>query len=142
MVQMILPLLLVVVSNSFYHIFAKFTSAKANPFLSLTVTYVVAAALSFLAFLLIGERKEGLLAEASKLNWASFALGVSIIGLELGYIYFYRAGWKVSIGSLVANVALACVLLLVGYLLFKETISLRQIIGMAVCALGLFLITK
>ena len=141
MVEMILPLLLVVFSNTFYHIFAKFTSPKANPFLSLTVTYVVAAILSFLAFLFMGERKN-ILQEASNLNWASFALGAAIIGLELGYIYFYRAGWKVSIGSLVANVALACVLLVVGYLLFKESISLRQIIGIVVCALGLFLITK
>jgi len=141
MLQMMLPLLLVVFSNTFYHIFAKFTSPKANPFLSLTVTYIVAALLSFIAFLFMGERK-GLLQEASNLNWASLALGVSIIGLELGYIYFYRAGWKVSVGSLVANITLACVLLLVGLLLFKESISLRQIIGIIVCALGLILITK
>ena len=141
MLQMILPLALVVAANTFYHIFAKFTSPKANPFLSLTVTYIVAAVFSFLAFLLVGERKT-LASEVSNLNWASFALGVSIIGLELGYIYFYRAGWKVSIGSLVANIALACVLLLVGILLFKETLSIRQVIGMVICALGLVLITK
>ncbi|MBR5479385.1 MAG: EamA family transporter [Clostridia bacterium] len=141
MLQMALPLLLVVVSNTFYHIIAKFTPEKASPFLSLTVTYVVAAILSFCAFLLADERKS-LIAEASNLNWTSLALGVSIIGLELGYIYFYRAGWKVSIGSLVANIALACVLLLVGLLLFKESITLRQVIGIIVCALGLVLVTK
>lgn len=141
MLQMMLPLLLVVVSNSFYHICAKFIPGKANPFLSLTVTYITAAVLSFLAFLCFGNAK-GLVKEASGLNWTSLVLGIAIVGLELGYIYFYRAGWKVSVGSLVANVALACVLLVVGYLLFKESISLRQIIGIVVCALGLFLITK
>ena len=141
MLQMILPLALVVVSNTFYHIFAKFTASKANPFLSLTVTYIVAATLSFLAFLFLGERKS-VIEEASNLNWASYALGIAIIGLELGYIYFYRAGWKISVGSLVANITLACVLLIVGILLFKESLSLRQVIGMIVCALGLVLITK
>lgn len=141
MIPMMLPLLVVVVSNTFYHIIAKFTPEKASPFLSLTVTYIVAAVLSFCAFLFTGERKS-VLQEATNLNWTALALGVAIIGLEIGNIYLYRVGWKVSVGSLVTNIALACVLLIVGYLFFKETISLRQIIGMAVCALGLFLITK
>ncbi len=141
MVKMMLPVLLVVISNTFYHICSKFTPSKASPFLSLTITYITAAVISFCAFLLFGNR-DGILAEASKLNWSSLVLGIAIVGLEVGYIYVYRAGWKVSVGSLVTNIALACVLLVVGYLLFKETISLRQLIGMAVCALGLILITK
>lgn len=141
MLQMALPLLLVVFSNTFYHIIAKFTPAKASPFLSLTVTYIIAAMLSFCAFLFTGERKS-VLQEATNLNWTALALGVAIIGLELGNIYLYRAGWKISIGSLVANIALACVLLIVGLLLFKESISLRQVIGIIVCALGLVLVTK
>ena len=40
----------------------------------------------------------------------------------------------------IANIALACVLVFVGMLLYKETITLRQIIGMLVCAAGLYLI--
>ena len=39
-----------------------------------------------------------------------------MVGLELGYILIYRAGWKVSVASLVANLALACILVLVGVL--------------------------
>lgn len=141
MIQMMFPLLLVVVSNTFYHIIAKFTPAKASPFLSLTVTYIVAAILSFCAFLFTGDRKS-VLQEASNLNWTALALGVAIIGLEIGNIYLYRVGWKVSVGSLVTNIALAIVLLIVGLLLFKESITLRQVIGIIACALGLVLITK
>jgi hypothetical protein len=44
------PLLLVVVSNTVYHIVAKQTPTGASPFLSLTVTYVVGAAVSFGAY--------------------------------------------------------------------------------------------
>ena len=81
-------------------------------------------------------------AEVSKLNWTALILGISIVGLELGYIYIYRVGWKMGIGSLVANIALACILLLIGALFLKESISIRQLIGVFVCMAGLILVTK
>ena len=40
----------------------------------------------------------------------------------------------------VANIALACVLVFVGFFLYKESLSLRQLIGIGVCVFGLFLI--
>jgi len=43
---------------------------------------------------------------------------------------------------LVANIGLACVLLLVGVILYKESISVRQILGMVLCVSGLILISK
>ena len=138
--NMIWPMALVVVSNSLYHIVAKETPSGANAFLSLTVTYLAAAGISAVLFLAGGQT--ALLPELKKLNWATLAMGVAIIGLELGYICLYRAGWKVSLGSLIANILLACVLLAVGVLLYKEAVTLRQLAGMAVCALGLFLICK
>ena len=53
----------------------------------------------------------------------------------------YRAGWKVSVASLViANIALACVLLAVGLLLYHETITLRQGLGVLVCLAGIYLV--
>ena len=64
------------------------------------------------------------------------------LGLEIGYIYVYRAGWKVNTGSLVANISLACVLIIVGMLLYKEHVSIKQLAGMAICIGGLILVTK
>lgn len=75
-------------------------------------------------------------------NWDAVALGFSVVALEFGYIYIYRVGWNVSIGSLVANISLACVLLIVGVFMYKENISFHQILGMALCAIGLLLVTK
>ena len=79
-------------------------------------------------------------AELSKLNWTSIALGISVVALEFGYIHVYRAGWTVNTASLVANIALACVLVFVGFFLYKESLPLRQLIGIGVCVFGLFLI--
>ncbi len=135
------PVLLVVGANTLYNVCAKSTPAGANAFASLSVTYFLASVLSVVLYYLTGNQKN-LLAEFSKVNWTSAALALAIIGLEFGYINLYRVGWKVSVGSLVANISLACVLLVVGLLFYKEAVSLRQMVGMLVCAVGLFLITK
>lgn len=138
---LIWPILLVVCANAFYNISAKSTPDGINAFASLSITYLVAAALSVVMFF-ITENQKNLVAEISKANWTSLVLGIAVVALEFGYISIYRAGWKVSTASLVANIGLACVLLVIGLLLYKESISLRQVLGMIVCVIGLFLISK
>lgn len=137
--EMLWPLLVIVGSNTFYHISSKSIPEGANAFLSLAVTYLVAGGIALMLFFVTSPEKS-VLVEFDKLNWASLILGFAIVGLEFGYIYLYRVGWKISVGSLVANVTLAMVLLIVGVLLYKETITMRQLIGMALCAGGLALV--
>ena len=139
--NMLWPLLLIVGSNTFYHICAKSVPEKVNAFGALTVTYLIGAALSAAVFI-TSVPPANVLTELHKLNWAPFVLGLAIVGLEAGNVFLYRAGWKVSVGSVVCNISLAVVLLFVGCFLFREQITVRQLIGVAVCALGLFLITK
>lgn len=139
--QMLWPVLIVIGANTFYNICAKSTPADINSFASLAVTYLLSAVLCIVFFFFTSEQKN-ILREFSKLNWSAFALAFSIVFLEFGYICIYRAGWKVSIASLVANISLACILLFVGLLAYKEVITPRQLAGIAVCAAGLFLIGK
>lgn len=135
------PILLVIAANTFYHICAKTTPEGVQPFASLTVTYTVAAALSMLLFFVTAEHKN-LFAEIAKTNWTSLAFGGAIIGLEFGYLEMYRAGWKVSVGPLVTYVCVACTLLVVGALAYKEAVSPRQIAGMLLCVGGIILVSK
>jgi len=137
--SMILPILIIVCSNCCYHICAKSVPSEANTFGALTVTYLVAAIVSATAFL-IGVKPANAGLELAKLNWSSLILGVAVIGLEAGNILLYRAGWKISAGSVTSNICLAIALLFVGALVFRESISLRQVAGIVVCAFGLFLI--
>ncbi|MBO5168897.1 MAG: EamA family transporter [Phascolarctobacterium sp.] len=139
--NMLWPVLVVVGANTIYNISTKSTPANVNAFASLAMTYVMAALSSVVLFFLTSDSKN-LLAELAKTNWTAYALGVAIIGLEFGYICIYRAGWKIGVASLVANISLACVLLVVGYFFYKEVITLKQLVGMGVCALGLMLIVK
>ena len=92
-------------------------------------------------FFLFSEDKN-LLAEMSKANWATYVLGGVLVLLEVGWIYMYRVGWKISVASVVANIGLACTLLLVGVLFYKEILTIRQLAGILLCMASMFLLAK
>lgn len=139
--NMIWPLLIVVGANTIYNISTKSTPSDVNAFASLATSYFIAMLGSVVMFFITSDSKN-LLVEVSKTNWSALALGIAIVGLEFGYICIYRAGWKIGVASLVANISLACVLLLVGLFVYKEVITLKQLLGMGICAVGLMLIVK
>lgn len=138
--NMLWPAGLIVFSNTIYHIVAKSTPEKANPFLSLVVTYLVAAGMSLIMYFLFSGKNSELTVDFGQLSWTSVVLGLVIIGLEAGYIYLYRAGWQINVASLTLNVCLACILLVVGFVLYKETLTIKQIMGILLCVGGLILI--
>ena len=132
-------IILIVGSNIVYNISQKSTPGKANPFLALLITYLVAAAIMGIV-LFFHEPDRGILRSFKELNWTSVLLGFSIVGLEFGYLMAYRAGWNISVGSLVANIALAVALIPVGVLLYNENFELHKLIGAALCICGLIVI--
>ena len=120
--EMLWPLLLVVLSNTFYNICTKSTPSNVSAFGTLMITYITAAILTGIIFIFL-VKPENAIMELSKVNWTSIVLGIAIVGLELGYIFMYRVGWKVSSGALVANICLAIALIFVGAILYGENIS-------------------
>ena len=137
--QMLYPILIIVGANILYNICTKSTPSEVNAFAALTVTYLVAAAVSFLTFFISAKDKH-LFTELGKTNWTTFALGIVIIGLELGYILAYRNGWQMHTASVTANITLAVALLAVSALFYKETITAKQIVGIVLCGGGLVLV--
>ena len=83
-----------------------------------------------------------LLAEYRKLNAAPFLLGLSVVGLEVGFIYAYKNGWGVSTASIVQSAFLSVALLVVGALLYHESITVNKILGMIICLVGLYVINR
>ncbi|MCQ2454537.1 MAG: EamA family transporter [Clostridia bacterium] len=133
------PIILVVLSNIVYQIFAKEVTPKINVFASLTITYFVACLFSGILFFLT-NKNGNIISEIAKTNWAPIALGISIIGLEAGFIFAYKAGWQVSTASIVQSSLLAVALLVVGFLVYKEALSWNKLVGVAVCLTGLIFI--
>ena len=110
-----------------------------NPFVSLIITYLVGAAVAFIMFLILGDSRD-ILTELKKANWTSFVLGIVLVGLEVGFIYAYKAGWKVSAAQIVTSSILGVILIIVGYVGYKEAITWNKIVGVIVCLAGLGLI--
>jgi uncharacterized membrane protein len=139
MVAYIWPIALVIFSNVIYHICSKSTPQDIDPFASLTVTYLIAAIISFILYFFLGK-DNNLIHEYSKLNWVPFVFGIVIVGLEAGWIFAYRAGWNVSTGNIVQAALLSGILVLVGWLLFKEQITWNKAVGIGICLIGLVFI--
>lgn len=135
------PIVLAVCADIVYQISAKSTPETLNPFASLTITYLIGAAISLVIFY-ITSAGGNFITELKDINWSTFALGLAIVGLEAGSIYMYKVGWNINTGYMVKSIILACALIVVGYILYKEQVSGTKIAGVAVCLLGLFLINK
>ena len=94
------------------------------------------------AHILLRQPEKGVIDAFRHLNWTSYVLGFAIVGLEVGYLMAYRAGWNISVGSLVANIILAIILIPVGIIIYKEGFELNKVIGALLCIAGLILINK
>ena len=139
MFSYIWPIALVVLSNTLYQVCAKSVPEGMNPLASLTLTYLVGAVVSCAMYYIL-NRNANLFREIRLTNWAPIVLGIVIVGLEVGFIYAFRAGWQVSMAQIVSSVVLAVILIFVGYLLYHEAITWNKIVGIIICLVGLVLI--
>ena len=130
-----IPFFIVVLGNIGYHMVAKATPTAAPPFLALSVTYLVSYLQCDAAY---EETGTSLRQDLTALNWASAAWGLTLVAVEFGDILLNRAGWKISMASLLANVSVALLLAGIGVLLYKDVLLPRQIIGIILCLIGVF----
>ena len=135
------PLFLIVGSNIVYQLSARGAAKGVNPFAALVVAYAIATVAS-LALFLATAKGSALAAQVRELNWANYALGLAIIGLEGGFLCLYRAGWSASVGPIVTYSAVAMLLLLIGALFLGEHVGWKQIAGVALCLAGIALVTS
>lgn len=133
------PVLLIVGSNVVYQLCTKGSPESVSPFASLAVTYLVGAICSAVLYF-ISEPQPSLLRELAGLNAAPFLLGAVVVGLEAGFIFAYRAGWQVSMLSIVQSTLLAVILLFVGAAVYGEPLSKNKLIGALICLVGLAVI--
>lgn len=128
-------------SSILYHLFLKITPGSINPMFSLAITYFVACltTLALYPFYPV-DKVIPFLDNFKEVNWVSYALGIAIVGLEVGTLVAYRVGWNISLFNIVASTTVSVLLIPIGLLLFKESLSLTTILGLVLCLLGLVLI--
>jgi len=137
----VFSIVIIVASNILYNVCQKSTPESANPLSSLIITYLTALIISVITFVFFYSDKN-FVQSLEELNWTSLILGVAIVGLEFGYLMAYRAGWNISVGSLVANILLAIMLLPVGMLFYHEGFTFNKTLGVVFCMIGLLLLNK
>ena len=128
------PLILMIVSNTVYHVCAKSLPTKLDPLASLTVSYFFAAISSGILYFVVNR--------GSAMNGVPSLLGLVLVGMEAGSIYAYRAGWSVSTLQVTSAAGIAALLVFVGYLAYHEAITPSKLIGLACCVVGLYFLNK
>ncbi len=136
---LLVPIVIIIVSSVTYHVSLKFASPQTNPALAVFVAYLVALMGSAVLFVLY-PLKHHIQQEIQHLNWANVLFGLTIVGIELGFLLAYRAGWNVNLAPLIANLMVALLLIPVGLLLFKEHLTPINMAGIALCVVGLILV--
>ena len=139
MFAQLLPFAVAAFSVFFYHILQKVTPTHVNPVIALALTYFTAC-LSSLALLPLFPNKSSLVIEIRALTWHSVALGFSVLGIELGFLLAYRSGWQPGRAALGINTIAALTLLIASALFFGQSVTLKQVVGIVTCLVGLWLL--
>lgn len=130
---------LAICSSALYHFAQKEIPSGVHPIVSVIVTYIASLVLCFvLLFFMLP--KEGLWPAVRQLNWASYVLAFSLVGLEVGYLLVYRSGWNIGYAAVLVNVAAALVLIPLALFVFREKLSWVNIAGILVCLVGLVML--
>jgi hypothetical protein len=131
---------LTIAGNIAYHLLNKSVAPNAHPFASLVATYGVGFLFSLAVLAVTGSR--GVAAGLKELNWASYALGLVVVLLEVGFLLAYRAGWKISVAAVYSNVAVGLLLLPIGYLFYQEALTATNVVGIALAVVALVLMSR
>ena len=136
------PITVLILSNVLYQITAKKLPEQIDTFIAMVITYLIAAVCSLVLYFTIGNKEISISQQLTHVNWATILLGFSVIGLEVGAIFAYKAGWEISVLSIAQSAVLAIILIMVGYFFFNEAITSQKIIGILICLVGLYFINK
>lgn len=135
------PIGVLLLAHTSYQISAKSIPAAMDPYAAVFFNYVIATVLAFCLWMFLGEDKS-LSLQVSKMNWAPILMGLSITAVEVASVFMYKMGWNISIASTIGNIALAVVLVAVGFFVYKEVVTVNQLIGIGLCMAGLIFMNR
>jgi drug/metabolite transporter (DMT)-like permease len=138
-VAFLAPFLLAVAGLATYHVAQKAVPATAHPLALLAVAYATAA-IACVAMLPLFTPGQTLREAFGTVPWMVVFVALGMLGLEIGYLLAYRAGWPLSITAVAAGTLVALVLVPVGMAFFKESITLARAGGIVLCLGGLALL--
>lgn len=137
-----LPITLTITGAVLYHLSSKSVPRTAHPLATIVVAYLIAIAACVLVAAVWPQEAGMRLASARGLGWSVAGIGLGAAMIEVGFLVAYRAGWPLNAASLFVNVTAALLLVPVGFALFAERVSVARGAGIALCLVGLFLLSR
>ena len=136
-----LPFAITVGGMLVYHLSQKSIPKEMNPFHATAIAYVMGIVVCILLGFTYSSEKS--IANSVKTtNLAVLGMGIGAAAIEVGFMVAYRMGWKMSLTAVATNVAATAVLIPIGLLVFREHLSMRNILGVVFCVLGLLLVMR
>jgi len=134
-------LLLAIVASVGYHLVLKVTPGAVNPLLSLAITYAIGAAAFLGCYALVPDTPP--IRDAVRLvNWTALGLAITVIAIDVAFLLLYRSGFEVALGLNITQTAAALILVAIGVFVFREKITAVNVAGIALCIVGLWLISR
>lgn len=131
------PIGLIVFCSTAYQVGVKEISTGIHPLTALVLTYLSASFVSFILYFFLAPQGENRKKEIFSWNPSALGLGFSIVGIELGVVYMYRAGWTVQTSFILTNSLIVAALMAAGALFYKEKLKLRQLAGVVLTLAGI-----
>jgi uncharacterized membrane protein len=135
------PLGLAIGGMLFYHLGQKSIPKEINPFYAMIIAYAAGIVVLTICALALSDNKS-LISSVRESNWAVIVVGVAAACIEVGFLLAYRSGWRISVAAVATNVAVTLMLVPIGIVVFKDHLSLRNILGLMFCVLGLILVVR
>ena len=135
------PIVLTILGSTLYHLSQKSIPKTANPLIALIIAYIVGILLCAF-FTIYYPSDKSLLNTIKDMNWAVITVGIGAAMIEIGFLLAYRAGWNISITGTLIGAAVTLILVPIGMIVFKERLSLWNLLGIVCCILGLFLVSR
>jgi drug/metabolite transporter (DMT)-like permease len=131
--------MLAVIGAVSYHYFVRRIPESLNPVVAIIGIYI-AVLLMVVTLLPFFPPEGGLAKHIRQLSWIQIGVAASVFLLDLGFLLMYRHGWSISTGNLITGVVVNTVLLGSGVILLGEKASPTNLIGVAICIVGVGMI--
>ena len=139
--RLAIALAIALVGQVLYHVCQKAVAPGVNPVVALLGFYVVAG-LASLPLLIAFPFEGSLWKQLSQINGAIVGVGIAIVLIEFGFLLAYRVGGQLSSAFVLTSAAVACALLVVGLVVYREPMSLSKFAGVALAIAGIFLVSR
>ena len=135
------PPILLLAGLLLYQVSQKSVDKGASPFVVIAAAYFVGFLACVGGYFLFPRQDTALLPMVRTVSFSALGIGLGAAAIEFGFLLAYRGGWSVSILPLAVSVVSAILLILIGILAYRETLSSQKLIGVLLCVGGLVLLT-